>query len=245
VEYTGATDWGQHFQLAQDRIGQANHPDNYALFFLALLVSIFLAQAFLRMKGRKSSKKKRFWSLPKKNSKPPLGRLSDFHTNKADLADPKHQLDAVAKVGFEKVRLLNKEESRLLPLLETTVKQANNGHRVMAQTSLGEVLRPKPGSSSSADLKAAHASINSKRLDFAIVDRSGFLSCAIEYQGSGHYQGNAFMRDAVKKEALRRAGVPFVEVPCNYRRDDIEQIIDRILRPRQNASQHGHTAVNV
>ena len=35
---------------------------------------------------------------------------------------------------------------------------------------------------------------------------------AIEYQGSGHHQSSAAARDAVKKEALRKAGIGYHEV---------------------------------
>lgn len=86
----------------------------------------------------------------------------------------------------------------------------------MAQTSLGELIRPKSGTASEDDRSAAFASINSKRLDFAIIDRAGRLAVAVEYQGSGHHKGTAFMRDAVKREAIRRAGIPFIEVEPDF-----------------------------
>ena len=164
---------------------------------------------------------------------------------RTDMADPKHQLDAIAKVDFEKTRLLNKEEARLLPVLERAARAANQGHRVMAQTSLGEVIAPTKRGVSASDAQAAFASINSKRLDFAIFDRFGLLVCAVEYQGSGHHQGKAFMRDAVKKEALRRAGVPLVEVQRNYVPYEIEDIIGRILTPSEARVGKSHTTVHV
>jgi hypothetical protein len=74
----------------------------------------------------------------------------------------------------------------------------------MAQVSLGEVL-------SSPDARA-YSAINSKRVDMLIVSRRGDPIAVIEYQGHGHYQGTAAARDAVKKEALRRAGVRHIEV---------------------------------
>lgn len=45
--------------------------------------------------------------------------------------------------------------------------------------------------------------INSKRLDFLVIDRIGMPAPAAEHQGHGHYQNRAFMRDAVKREAVR------------------------------------------
>lgn len=83
---------------------------------------------------------------------------------------------AVGESKFERRPLLNKEEARVLPILERVVREAGQGQRVMAQTSLGEVIRPAAGSPD-----AAYAAINSKRLDFAIVDRRGLIACAVEY----------------------------------------------------------------
>jgi hypothetical protein len=55
---------------------------------------------------------------------------------------------------------------------------------------------------------------------------------AIEYHGAAHYQGSAAARDAVKKEALRRAGIGYHEVlaghttPSELRRL-VEKLIDK------------------
>ena len=76
--------------------------------------------------------------------------------------------------------------------------------RVMAQVRLGEILY-------SPDARA-YSAINGKRVDLLIVSRGGDPIAAIEYQGHGRYQGTAAARDAVKKEAVRKAGVRYIEV---------------------------------
>ena len=148
-----------------------------------------------------------------------------------NLSDPKQQMEAIAYVDFEITPLLNREEARLLPLLESCTRKLNKGHRVMAQTSLGEIIRPKQAGLSQDQQRAAFASINSKRRDFAIFDRFGRLAIAIEYQGSGHYQAKSFMRDAVKREVLRKAGVPYVEVKRDFSHDDVAREITQLLNP--------------
>ncbi|MDP3959311.1 MAG: DUF2726 domain-containing protein [Pseudorhodobacter sp.] len=148
-----------------------------------------------------------------------------------NMANPHDQMDAIAAVEFEVSPLLNHEEARLLPVLEAVVRDVGNGHRVMAQTSLGEIIRPKNASASPTLRNAAYASINSKRLDFAVFDRFGKLVAAVEYQGSGHYQKNAFLRDAVKREALRKAGVPYVEVQGSFAPDEVRARLRAILQP--------------
>ena len=45
-----------------------------------------------------------------------------------------------------------------------------------------------------------------------IVDLNCRPLHAIEFQGTGHHQNAATARDAVKKEALRRAGIGTIEM---------------------------------
>ena len=94
--------------------------------------------------------------------------------------------------------------------------------RVMAQVSLGEVL--------SSPNARAYSAINSKRVDLLIVSRSGDPIAAIEYQGHGHYQGTAAARDAVKKEALRKAGVRYIEVTPESGTEEMVRVISRIAQ---------------
>ena len=120
-----------------------------------------------------------------------------------DLTDVGQQLRAVMAGSFEKQRVLSTSEYRVFAIIEQEIRAQRAGYRVFAQTSLGEILR-----SSNQD---AFRSINSKRVDILVVDGGGWPCLAIEYQGDGHYQGTAAARDAVKKEALRKAGVPYME----------------------------------
>ena len=93
------------------------------------------------------------------------------------------------------------------------IAAAKKGHRAFAETSLGEVLE-------SPDNDAFH-SINAKRVDILVVDKGGWPVFAVEYQGPGHYQGTAAARDAIKKEALRRAGVGYIEVTQDDSEDQV------------------------
>ncbi len=118
--------------------------------------------------------------------------------------DSAEQLRLVTKSCFSARKLLNNPETRLLETVERAIAEENLDWRAMAQVSMGEIL-------SSPDSEAYRA-INSKRVDLLIIGADRMPVCAIEYQGGGHYQGNAAVRDAVKKEALRRADIPYIEV---------------------------------
>jgi hypothetical protein len=135
------------------------------------------------------------------------------HVPRRDITDANEQLRAVMAAPFEKRRVLSTAEYRVFKIVEDDLASQRPGFRVFAQTSLGEVLQ-----SSSSD---AFFSINSKRADILVIDPRGWPVLAIEYQGSGHYQGTAAVRDAVKREALRKAGVGYVEIDETDSNDQI------------------------
>ncbi len=155
------------------------------ILLLSAVLTVLVGLLFVHETRQRS--RRRFWK--------PAVRL--------DLTDPGQQLNAVMAGSFEKKRLLSKSEYRIFKVIEDDVIAARIGYRVFAQTCLGEI--PK-----SPD-QDAYRSINSKRADILVVDPCGWPVLAIEYQGSGHYQGTAAARDAVKKEALRKAGVGYLE----------------------------------
>ena len=155
------------------------------------------------------------------------------------LSDPVEQFRLVMRARFEKRRLLSRSEAQVLYAAERTINTAaaDLKWRVMAQVSLGEVL-------SSPDARA-YSAINSKRVDLLIVSRSGDPIAAIEYQGNGHYQGTAAARDAVKKEALRKAGVRYIEVTPEGGTEDMAREISRIaqverLKPKISDGDRGN-----
>ena len=145
----------------------------------------------------------------------PFGR--PYWNQGFDLADPARQLHAVMAASFQKQRVLSRSEYRVFKIIEDEAAMLGKGYRVFAQTCLGEILK-------SSDQNAFH-SINSKRADILVIDAGGWPVLAVEYQGDGHYQNAAAARDAVKKEALRKAGVRHLEV---HPTDSDEEIRSRV-----------------
>ncbi|HXF55975.1 MAG TPA: DUF2726 domain-containing protein, partial [Hyphomicrobiaceae bacterium] len=137
-----------------------------------------------------------------------------------DLADVREQLRAVMLAPFERQRLLSTSEYRAFRLIEEEVAAGREGWRVFAQTSMGEMLR--------SPSRSAFRSINSKRIDILVVDAGGWPLLAVEFQHEGHDQGDAAGRDAVKREALRKAGVPYLEICAT----DADELIRSRVRER-------------
>lgn len=118
--------------------------------------------------------------------------------------------------------LLNRSEARVFKELNRAVSSCSAPWQVMAQVSLGEILRCKDA--------GAYSCINSKRVDLLLVDAECMPRYAIEYQGKAHYQGAAAARDAVKKEALRRAGVGYYEVVAGQTTPaELRRLVERLV----------------
>ena len=76
----------------------------------------------------------------------------------------------------------------------------------------------------------AYACINSKRVDLLLVDDNCRARHALEYQGTGHHQGSAAARDAVKKEALRKAGIGYHEVIAGHTTpSELRRLVERLV----------------
>ncbi len=132
------------------------------------------------------------------------------------------QLACVMGAEFRARPLLNRPEAKLFKALDAAVIARNPGWQVMAQVSLGEFL-------ASPD-RDAYGAVNAKRVDFALMDPDSRVIHAIEYQGTGHHQGTAAARDAVKKEALRRAGIGYHEVVAGHTTaGELRRLVEKLV----------------
>lgn len=190
-----------------------------SVIFICAVLSFFAGIAFERFQARLI---RRAWKARKAGGWADHGRIVPFGREQAPLVDAADQLRVVMRAAFAKQRILSKTEARVFFAVEQALEQAGVGWRLMAQVNLGEIL-------SSEDAQA-YAAINSKRVDMLVIATSGLPIAAIEYQGSGHHQGTSAARDAVKKEALRKAGVSYFEVTPDDGPDDVRRMIARMTQ---------------
>ncbi len=187
--------------------------DHPFAFVIVLAIGAFLGMFVERLvETQDKEKRKAYWrgrrSAGGKWTKTKRGaRTTSPEPGSTDFAAD--QLKLVSKAKFTSRSLLNKSEAKVFDALDTAVISRNSGWQVMAQVSLGEFL-------ASPD-KNAYFAVNSKRVDFALMDERCQVVHALEYQGSGHHTGNAAAaRDAVKKEALRKAGIGYHEIVAGH-----------------------------
>mgnify|MGYP001130404979 FL=1 len=194
----------------------------FAVVVLGVLLGVFVGQI-------RTEVRRRAWL--KRNAPRSRGSKDDRHISwlkpqgrSFQQLDGADQLRIVMESDFTIQPLLNKGEARVFRELDRIVIGCNPSWQVMAQVSLGEVLRCKDAQ--------AYSCINSKRVDLLLMDEDCQPRHAIEYQGAGHHQGTSAARDAVKREALRRAGIGYHEVvagsttPAELRRL-VEKLVDR------------------
>jgi hypothetical protein len=198
-----------------------------------LLVSVLLVGAFAGMTVERFLSKTRRQAWREKNrwrwERTRSGGNIDkgLWSPKPDPVTPKQpdaadQLRIVMGANFTIQPLLNKSEARVFKELDRYVISCNPGWQVMAQVSLGEILRSKD-----AD---AYRCINSKRVDLLLMDENCQPRHAVEYQGGAHHQGTAAARDAVKKEALRRAGISYHEVVAGHTTpSELRQLVEKLV----------------
>jgi hypothetical protein len=138
------------------------------------------------------------------------------------MLDAAEQLRCVMEADFSERPLLNRPEAVVFKALDAAVIARNPGWQVMAQVSLGEFL--------ASDDPDAYFAVNAKRVDFALMDEACRVRHAIEYQGTGHHQGSAAARDAVKKEALRKAGIGYHEVVAGHTTPaELKRLVEKLV----------------
>ncbi len=182
-------------------------PEFIALWVLASLGIFQSLSWFIRFVGRRG------WN----GNYRPFARNNQRRPLEGGKPDASDQLREVMSATFIPRKVMSMAEYRVFKIAEEVVTARRGGYRVFAQTSLGEVIR--------GDNPRAHSAINSKRVDVLVIAPTGLPAVAIEFQGGEHYQGQAAARDAVKREALRRAGVDYIEVAEHHSPDQIRGLI--------------------
>jgi Protein of unknown function (DUF2726) len=136
--------------------------------------------------------------------------------------DATEQLRCVMEADFTERLLLNRPEAAVFKALDAAVIARNPRWQVMAQVSIGEFLASQD--------QDAYLAVNSKRVDFALMDEACRVRHALEYQGAGHHQGSAAARDAVKKEALRKAGIGYHEVVAGHTTPaELRRLVEKLV----------------
>lgn len=201
-------------------------------WLLAILLAIGSAFGIFverLVEGFEKEKRKAYWrgrnhikSNAGKRSKLAFISSSQVSATREGKRDAADQLRQIMSASFSARPLLNKPERRLLNVIDKALQEETPGWRAMGQVSLGEILWSED--------KEAFWAINAKRVDLLIVDGECKPLHAIEFQGTGHHLSEeTAARDAVKKEALRRAGIGYIEVVSGDTPAHVRTLVRRLV----------------
>lgn len=197
--------------------------DNPVSLIIILAIGAASGIAVERLvEGQKRAERRAYWKG--RNSNPKWGKkvvpLELAQPEPTDIAA--EQLRHVMRAKYTARPLLNQGEQRQLTVLDKALAENSPGWRAMGQVSLGEIL--------SSPNKDAYFAVNSKRVDLLIVDAECKPLHAVEFQGKGHHTGqNTAARDAVKREALRRAGIGYVEVVSGDSPAEMRKMVRKLV----------------
>jgi hypothetical protein len=158
------------------------------IFSISLFFGSFLIASEVILEKMKISRRKAYWA----------GRKQSGNGRKTPTDYAADQLKKVSEVPFVARPLLNASEAKVFDTLNKAVNARNPQWLVMAQVCVGEFL-------ASAD-KDAFMAVNSKRVDFALMDANCCVRHAIEYQGSGHNTGTTAHHQARDQDGAGRCG---------------------------------------
>jgi hypothetical protein len=147
------------------------------------------------------------------------------------ITDEDNQIAAVSDYhGFKCKRIFNREEAEVFYIIKDILLRDATFARwhVHGQVSLGEIIRTDVRDAGNSRATRAYRSINSKRVDMAVVDNRGMPVAIIEYNGYGHHGDDperAKKRDQVKVIVAKKAGIKLIELLPEMDRRTKEQLI--------------------
>ena len=148
------------------------------------------------------------------------------------ISNEDNQLAAVAQYdGFYAQPIFNKSEARLFYLIKDALLRLGlKDWHVHGQVSLGEILKT---GANTWNANRAFQSINSKRADMLIADNFGSPIAVFEYQGEGHQGNDAIKtekRDEIKRTAITKAGILFIEIFPSMREDERRILVEHTIK---------------
>lgn len=146
--------------------------------------------------------------------------------------DGVEKLRIISDAHFMAKRLLSDNEAHVLGEIESIIAEIEQPWRVLGQVGLSRFI-----AASSAD---GFAVIDSMYVALLIIDANRDPIAAVEYQASAQDRSENAVRDAVKREAMRRAGISYFEVRTSDRpgtlRNDIMALVQRRVPSEESAA---------
>ena len=150
------------------------------------------------------------------------------HRRKAaywDVRDPANQSRFVREGDFFTKAPINAESFKtVFSVVEKQLNREFPGYRILAEVNLGAFLKTKVDTHGKRNDRAFR-SINSKRVDFLIIDRFGNPALAIEYHGTFKRTDGQLSSDEVKRLVFCKVSLPVIEVPALTESREVARLV--------------------
>ena len=117
------------------------------------------------------------------------------------------RLRLVSDTNFSLRRLLTEREAERLAEVEGILADLEVDWRVMPQVSLSDIL--------AAEDESAWRALGGQRVAMVILAANQMSIAAIDFQPMGQVREEDAVLDAVRREALRRSGIEYIEMRAN------------------------------
>ncbi len=117
------------------------------------------------------------------------------------------RLRLVSDTNFSLRRLLTEREAERLAEVEGILADLEVDWRVMPQVSLSDIL--------AAEDETAWRALGGQRVAMVILAANQMSIAAIDFQPMGQVREEDAVLDAVRREALRRSGIEYIELRAN------------------------------
>ncbi len=146
---------------------------------------------------------------------------------------PADALNFVSTSDLKLCSVLDSSAHPILAVLENTVADLHSGYRVMAQLSLDKIITSRDDE----NREQAASALAGKTLEFVVIDKFGMAVLAAEQVATEVRSGDEYIARATLIEALRKAGVTFMEIPRDYSQSGLRQQINQILAKQTQSAQ--------
>lgn len=189
--------------------------------YILLIGIVFLLFVFFTQKEKQNNTKYNTTQYAKKYS-PPNPIEITINEEKTSQDYYKEQINILNKCNFEPKKALNKPEQLLYWKLIYNIPK-DKKIKILVQVNLGEILNCYQGDGFSY--------INSKRVDFCLLDKDFMPIVVIEYNGTGHFKDNYKLRDEIKKIACKKAGITFLSITYKDNFDDFiaNEVLQKLI----------------
>lgn len=149
------------------------------------------------------------------------------------------QLTYIARCGFEALPLVDAEDARVLDIIHTFLAENHPSLRVLANVSLADAVAPVASTALRNDIAFARRSLRDKRIDFAVLDKDRKVCLALGFSGTGRFARTDTARSAIQREAIRKAGITYVEMQRGCSTRVVNQTLSDVFGTRDPAVNTG------